>query len=203
MFVTDIPASSSSCLGLADKFIQQGCLQNLEPLLYYPTWTTDGGRGALSNNILASRPNHPFWKLMTDSLIRYNWNYIFPYVTISFASGQWYHTAIWEQYHAALPRLGNVDPAQENRLYRIIMDDRPGTEPWIYFTHERGGTWVNWDNAFWLWIGEHLILLGLAIFSLICLVLWIVIRCMRAGGKPRKKGYAPLNRREDDDVELQ
>jgi hypothetical protein len=41
------------------------------------------------------------------------------------------------------------------------MDDRPGTDPWIFFTQARGGTWRNWDNAMFLWVGDHLILVAL------------------------------------------
>jgi len=184
----------------------QGCLENLTPLLHYPTWTTDGGRGALSNNILASAPQHPFWIFLTDSLIPYNWNYFFPYVTISYASGQWFETAIWEAYHAMLqkPRLrgskdhkefqGHLQSAaadggeggeeeeeqeEEKRLYRIIMDDRPGTDPWIYFTQQRGGTWVNWDNALFLWIGDHLILIAVGVCVLLGAVWWGVRTSVR------------------------
>lgn len=118
---------------------------------------------------MASVPNHPFWKLLTDSLIPYNYNYFFPYVTISYASGQWFETAIWQKYHSQHP---------EERLHRIMMDDRPGTQPWIYFTQERGGTWKNWDNAFFLWIGDHLALLALVVVSGLALLWWSVRRCL-------------------------
>jgi hypothetical protein len=185
---------------------EQGCVENLTPLLYYPTWVTDGARGALSNNIIASTPQHPFWILLTDSLIPYNWNYFFPYVTISYASGQWFETAIWETYHAMIqkPRWrGGARPGQGQAggakaeeqeqeedelkpLHRIIIDDRPGTEPWIFFTHRRGGTWTNWDNAFFLWIGDHLILLGTSVIALVGVTFWGVRACVRRG---RGKGY--------------
>lgn len=142
--------------------LDNGCLENLEALLYYPAWTTDGGRGALSNNILGGRPGHPFWTLLTESLIPYNYNYLFPYITISYASGQWFETAIWQNYHKALPKV-NKGIGHDERLIRIMMDDRPGTEPWIYFTQERGGSWVNWDNMMFLWIGDHLVFLAVSI----------------------------------------
>jgi mannosyltransferase OCH1-like enzyme len=64
-------------------------------LTHLPAFTTDGGRGALSNNILGSVPEHPFWVLITESLMKYDWNYVFPYITISYASGQWFETAVW------------------------------------------------------------------------------------------------------------
>lgn len=186
----------------------QGCLENLTPLLYYPTWTTDGARGALSNNILASTPQHPFWILLTDSLIPYNWNYFFPYVTVSYASGQWFETAIWETYHASLrkPRLrgskdhkefqghgeGEQEPEEEQRLYRIMMDSRPGTEPWIYFTHVRGETWENWDNAFFMWIGDHLILLGMGVCALLGLLGYGARSCVRRA-RVKKMGYTRVH----------
>jgi len=175
--------------------LDNGCLENLEPLLYYPSWTTDGGRGALSNNILGAAPNHPFWILLTDSLIPYNYNYFFPYITISYASGQWFETSIWQRYHAALPPPSS---GEENRLYRIMMDDRPGTEPWIFFNQMRGGSWVNWDNRMFLWIGDHLILLGLVVVGAVGLVGW---GCMRICGRGRgKKGYSRLDKNEDRSV---
>jgi mannosyltransferase OCH1-like enzyme len=74
---------------------QKGCLTSFTPLTHLPAFTTDGGRGALSNNILGSVPEHPFWVLITESLRSYDWNYVFPYITISYASGQWFETAIW------------------------------------------------------------------------------------------------------------
>jgi mannosyltransferase OCH1-like enzyme len=153
----------------------QGCLENLTPLLYYPAWITDGGRGALSNNILGSQPNHPFWILLTDSLNTYDYNYIFPYVTISYASGQWLETAIWQEYHSSA--------APQNQLYRVIMDDRPGADSWIFFTQARGGTWQNWDNAMFLWAGDHLILLALVSVCGPGLVCW---RCQSPRSKRRQ-----------------
>jgi inositol phosphorylceramide mannosyltransferase catalytic subunit len=168
---------------------------------------------------MAAEPQHPFWILLTDSLIPYNWNYFFPYMTISYASGQWFETAIWETYHAMLqkPRSrggvgrkqggaqgrnggGEQQDAQEGqgeqgepenrerRLHRIMMDDRPGTDPWIYFTQKRGGTWKNWDNAMFLWIGDHLILLGLGICSLVGATVWGIRSCVRRKGF-KKDGY--------------
>ncbi len=110
----------SSACPTTDNSSSQGCLQSLEPLLYLPTWTTDGGRGALSNNILGSVPATAFWRLLTDSLIRYNYNYLFPYITISYASGQWFETAIWQTYHAGSAH-GDNPLADSNRpLHRYV-----------------------------------------------------------------------------------
>lgn len=166
-------------------------MANLEPLLYYPVWITDGHKGALSNNILAARPNHPFWTYLTQSLRPYNYNYFFPYVTISYASGQWFETDVWQKYHAMLPspeKAGGYD----SRLFRLIMDIEEA-DTWLYFTQVRGGTWRNWDNKLFLLIGEHLVLFILTILTLIGLAGWLIVRIVRRLTRRGAAGYRRLD----------
>ncbi|KAK3997538.1 nucleotide-diphospho-sugar transferase [Cladorrhinum sp. PSN332] len=169
--------------------LDNGCKTALDPLLYYPVWVIDGGRGALSNNIIAAKPNHPFWAHITMSLMPYDWNYFFPYITISLASGQWFETAVWEKYHSLLPAPSD-NPEVEHRLYRLIMDDRPEADDWLFFTQERGGTWINWDNRMFLALGEHLFLFFSTLFGGLALIFWCGTRCVR---KYRSGGYSRLN----------
>lgn len=115
---------------------------------------------------------------MTLSLIPWNMNWIFPYVTISYASGQWFETAIWEQYHSLLPRV-DENPELEHRLYRLMMDDREEADPWVFFTQARGGTWVNWDNRLFLLIGDHLLLFAVTAVSSVSLAIWVLLRIYR------------------------
>ncbi|XP_044715074.1 glycosyltransferase sugar-binding containing DXD motif domain-containing protein [Hirsutella rhossiliensis] len=129
--------------------LDNGCRANLEPLLYYPAWVTDGGHGTLSNNIIGAEPEHPFWILVTDSLVSWAGDFVLPYITISYATGQWYETEMWQIYHAQKPPR-NPD------LVRVMMDARPTGAPWLFFTAGRGGTWDNWDNRVFGWIGNHL-----------------------------------------------
>lgn len=162
-------------------------MTNLDALLYYPMWITDPGRGALSNNVLASRPHHPFWAVLTQSLRPWAINYIFPYMTISYASGQWFVSAIWDQYHAMLPAPGDSG-GHDHRLHRLLMDDRDGLDHWVYFTQERGGTWKNWDNYMFLWIGDHLLLFFVCLLGAPSLVTWLGLRVTRR----YRGGYARL-----------
>ncbi|KAK3326623.1 nucleotide-diphospho-sugar transferase [Apodospora peruviana] len=171
--------------------LDNGCKGDLTPLLYYPLWITDGGRGALSNNILAAQPNHPYWARLTMSLIPYDYNWFFPYATISYASGQWFETAIWEEYHSLLPKP-EENPNIEHRLYRLMMDDRPEADEWVFFTQERGGTWVNWDNRMFLWIGDHLFLFFLMIVGAVSGTAWLSLKAMR---RYRQGGYTRLSNR--------
>jgi inositol phosphorylceramide mannosyltransferase catalytic subunit len=84
-----------------------------------------------------------------------------------------------------------------------MMDDRPGTEPWIFFSQERGGSWKNWDNVLFLWIGDHLVLLALCVCGLIGLVWWAGMRCLRGRSVRRhiKGCVLPVDgQKKDDDV---
>ena len=170
--------------------VSQGCLEDLTPLLYYPTWVTDGGQGALSNNILGAEPDHPFWHFLTDSLKTYAWNYPFPYMTVHYGSGQWYETAVWEEYHRQLSKNG-TQALEKGQLHRVMMDTRPGAAPWVFFTQARGGTWDRWDKQMFDWIGDHVLLVafgaGVAILLSIscCTCIWWKIR--------RNQGYSLLS----------
>jgi mannosyltransferase OCH1-like enzyme len=110
--------------------------------------------------------------------VRYNWNYFFPYVTISYATGQWFETEIWEAYHRSLPHMDVGSP--ERRLYRILMDDRPAMDHWVFWSQGRGGTWNNDDNRMFLWIGDHLIIFAMGLTALMGSLLLYALRCIRS-----------------------
>lgn len=78
----------------------------------------------------------------------------------------------------------------DERLVRVMMDDRfelEGVDPWIFFTQERGGSWVNWDNRLFLWVGDHLLLITMGGIVNVAVLVWAVRRCM-GGSKGMKKG---------------
>ncbi|PNY26086.1 Mannosyl phosphorylinositol ceramide synthase SUR1 [Tolypocladium capitatum] len=169
--------------------LDNGCRTSLEPLLYYPSWVTDGGHGALSNNIIASEPEHPYWIIMTESIVPWAGNFILPYVTISYATGQWYVTKTWEQYHASKPR--SAPP-----LLRVMMDLRPTGAKWVFFTAGRGGTWENWDNRLFGWIGAHLFratLLGLVAMGAVVGAAFATGRAVVTRRRRMRKGYRVLD----------
>ncbi|CAG8951139.1 hypothetical protein HYFRA_00006537 [Hymenoscyphus fraxineus] len=175
--------------------LDNGCNANLNPTLYYPAFLMDGGRGVLNNNILGAAPNHPFWELLTDSLISYNYDYLFPFITVSWASGQWFETSVWEQYHSLVRRIAKGEKGvseavteyqkkndiKDMKLFLMGMDERDGRyEEWVFFSEGRGGTWVQWDLAMFVWLGGH----WKALIFLVCMAIGgIVLRCVRFWGK--------------------
>lgn len=122
-------------------------------------------------------------------------------MTISYASGQWFETAVWEQYHALLPAPDKT-PGQDNRLHRLMMDDRVEiADAWVFFTQARGGTWVNWDNRMFLWIGDHPLIIIFGVLALVGAATWCCLRVARRG--KRTRGYARLVKPAVDDGEME
>nr|POE52182.1 mannosyl phosphorylinositol ceramide synthase sur1 [Quercus suber] len=80
-----------------------------------------------------------------------------------YATGQWFLTKMWEEYH------GQLSP-QTTVLTRVMMDGRPEGAPWVFFNHSRGGTWDNWDNRMFGWIGQNLILFTLLLTATLAAV---------------------------------
>ena len=155
--------------------------------------------GTLSNNILASAPGHPFYKHVTSSLIPWSWNYIIPFVTVHYGSGQWFIGAMWDEYHEAL-HDEHSDVFRKEPLTRVMMDgrEREGPGRWVFFNVGRGGTWDAWDHKFFMWFGneliplvvEHLLLVVLVAGFLIGATTWC---CMR---RRKAKGYSAVKTEE-------
>ncbi|KAK7910633.1 glycosyltransferase family 32 protein [Apiospora marii] len=175
--------------------LDNGCAADLTPLTYYPAFTTDGGHGALSNNIMGGAPEHPYFRMLTEQLVPWNWNWLLPYVIISYSSGQWFVTAMWEKYHRLLnPDNGSIMPFDGNAfapLHHVLMDMRPGADPWVFFTQVHGGTWTNWDSAMFSFIGDHILLIIFGVLALVGAAVWSCMWCVRrvrSRSKPAK-GY--------------
>ncbi|TLS31571.1 hypothetical protein PpBr36_02740 [Pyricularia pennisetigena] len=183
--------------------LDNGCAASLDALTYYPAFTTDGGHGALSNNIMGGQPGHPFFHLLTENLPAWDWNWLLPYVIISYCSGQWFVTAMWERYHQLLQLTpgsggGSVSGLESlgrgwRPLHHVLMDMREGADPWVYFTQVRGGTWSNWDSDIFPWIGDHIPEIAGAVALTSGLVAWFCVWMVRRRRtRDRGKGYLPL-----------
>lgn len=191
--------------------MDNGCEESLDALRYMPAFTTDGGLGALSNNIIGAQPGHPWLVMMTESLLAYKWNWFLPYAIVMYNSGQWYLTEIWEKYHARLRADGTLrgfpGAAKWAPLHRVLMDGRPGADRWVFFNNKgHGGTWGAGDDWLWAWIGDHWVefvaeLAAAIFFSVLACV--CCVRCVRRR-RIGRKGYKQVAAAGDEDVvELQ
>jgi len=64
----------------------------------------------------------------------------------------------------------------EGKWYRVLMDSRPGTPEWVFWSQGRGGSWLNWDNGVFVWVGDHLVLLGMGIIGVVGMGFWGAVR---------------------------
>lgn len=86
--------------------------------------------------------------MVTGNIKSYARNYFLPHITVSYATGQWFETAMWEKYHAEMPE--HADP-----LVRVRLDRHPDVPMLVdLWTTGRGSTWHEWDNDMFLWIGQ-------------------------------------------------
>ncbi len=143
---------------------------------------------------MGGQPAHPFYHLLTDNLESYNWNYPFPYLAITYASGQWFVTAMWEKYHYLLRSDGTFRDYIElgagfKPLDRILMSDRPEAQPSVFFSQTMGGTWRNWDNRFFEWLGDHTLLIAI---SITVPILLLFRRCCLYAKNSKKLGYRSM-----------
>ncbi|EED20773.1 mannosyl phosphorylinositol ceramide synthase CSH1, putative [Talaromyces stipitatus ATCC 10500] len=149
--------------------MDNGCLESLEPLRYYPAFVTDGIEGPLFINILGAVPHHPFYEYLTNNLWTYNlFYYPLPYLTISYNSGRWFFTSMWEKYHDRVNWMNwnlihsagegadqiHASKINENQLYRVVMESRRGAEPWVFWNEGAGLTWQDWDYSMFSSIGQ-------------------------------------------------
>ncbi|KAJ4288247.1 hypothetical protein N0V88_007437 [Collariella sp. IMI 366227] len=89
-------------------------------------------------------PPPPLYHHLTLALLRYDWHWPLPFVRIMYASGQWFITAVWEEYHALLPRSdgkrfakGATAAEHGYLMTRVLMDGREGADEWT-FSRMRG-----------------------------------------------------------------
>jgi inositol phosphorylceramide mannosyltransferase catalytic subunit len=117
-------------------------------------------------------------------------------------SGQWYLTAVWEQYHRLLSTDGKLPGVKGTwaPLHRILMDGRPGADPWIFFNHGgHGGTWGAGDDWFWAWVGVHWIEFVAEVSGAIVFVCLACVCCVRFySRRKRAKGYKAVSREDVD-----
>ena len=137
----------------------------------------------LTNHIMAAVPHHPYFCRLIDSLDRYNYNWILPYLTIMNSAGPHFVSMVWSEYlHLSPP------PKRANEVRIIAQEEYVGNE-WSFFTKATGGTWHHFDTALFRWIGHHIVLfVAVALFNLcaaVSAIWWAAWRIL-----VRKKGSA-------------
>jgi mannosyltransferase OCH1-like enzyme len=146
----------------------------LTPLLTFPAVACRTAPTGISNDILFSTPQHPFFTLVLNRLHTYNRNLLLPYITIMYTTGPLFFSAVWIEYLRGSARGGG--PLE--RL-RVLSKGPVRGDSYGFFKNIQGGSWHGKDLELINWMGKHVIivtLLGFAIGISVVLVLWVMLR---------------------------
>ncbi|RKF62994.1 Mannosyl phosphorylinositol ceramide synthase CSH1 [Erysiphe neolycopersici] len=164
--------------------LDDGCNRRLDPLLFYPAWLRRTVPTGISNDVMGSMPNHPFFLKTIQSLKAYQHYWGTPYISVMYSTGPLYLSVLWKEY------MRDVHPAEEQ--VRILMpSDYQGFEQ-SFFNISKGNSWHGKDARTIFWMGRHWMLLTIVGFVVAIMfggALWILWNSciMRNGRKNRWK----------------
>ena len=135
----------------------------IEPLLAYDAIIPETKPIGYSNDMMISRPGHPFFALLTKKLQTYDRNYIFPYLTVFLATGPMFLSQVFKSYDMQVPVY--VLPLE-------LYSDGPKK----LFKHIQGSTWHGWDAELikFIWTVK------LYLFAFLILMLIVFIKRRRS-----------------------
>jgi mannosyltransferase OCH1-like enzyme len=142
--------------------LDDSCARNLDPLLTVPAFVRKTLPTGISNDIMGSVPNHPFFTKAISMLKRYQRNWLIPYITIMFSTGPLYLSVVWKQYI----RWGNPPSG----IVRILMPDDYKNSSNAFFKITKGSSWHKDDAAVLLLMAKHI-----PITIILCILLAILI----------------------------
>jgi inositol phosphorylceramide mannosyltransferase catalytic subunit len=160
--------------------LDDGCARPLDPLLTVPAFVRKTDPTGISNDVMGSVPNHPFFAKAISMLQRCQRNWFVPYITIMISTGPLYLSIVWQQYI----RWGNPPSG----VVRILMPEDYKESPNAFFKITKGSSWHNDDAAVLLLMNRHIpttvILCHLFAFSVIyCEYLLVCLINRKYGSK--------------------
>ncbi|KAK9240060.1 nucleotide-diphospho-sugar transferase [Lipomyces kononenkoae] len=148
--------------------LDEGCQSRLDPLLTYPAWVRQADPTGVSNSVMGSTPNHPFFLRVMLELKNHNTNWHVPYITVMYATGPLFLSIVWKQYK----RWADSDAEQ----VWILMPPEPGA---AYFNDLHGSSWHEDDAKYIAYLGVHWLfftVLGFLLAAVVGLVSYLVVR---------------------------
>lgn len=145
--------------------LDDGCKRKLDPLLTVPAFVRKTAPTGISNDVMGSVPNHPFFLKVIQDLEKYQRNWLVPYITIMMSTGPLFLSIMWKQYKRwGVPEAGKV---------RILLPQNYKGTTSSYFAIVRGSSWHMGDANFIKSLGDHLVLAVIGGFLLGLLILFV------------------------------
>lgn len=143
--------------------LDDGCERRLDPLLTVPAFVRKTIPTGISNDVMGSVPNHPFFLKAMESLHKYQRNWLVPYITIMISTGPLFLSVIWKQYKRwGIPEAGKV---------RVLMPQNYKGYQYSFFAIAPGSSWHMSDANFIKSLANHLVL---AVIGGFCIALAIL-----------------------------
>ncbi|KAH3675665.1 hypothetical protein WICMUC_002582 [Wickerhamomyces mucosus] len=153
------------------------CERKLDPLLTFPAFARKTIPTGISNDVMGSAPQHPFFLKTIKSLQNYDFNYLVPYITIMYSTGPLFLSVIWKQY-----RRWKLIPS--NEILKIMFPEDYKKHTGAFFSILPGSSWHLGDAKFIKSLGDHLILAvfgGFLIAGIILYLEYSLYRCLING----------------------
>lgn len=144
--------------------LDDGCEKRLDPLLTVPAFARKTSPTGISNDVLGSVPQHPFFLKLRDSLHRYDRNWLVPYITIMASTGPLFVSMVWKQYK----RWG----VPENGVVRVLQPADYKMHTYSFFSISRGSSWHLDDAKFVKSLANHILACVVAGFVFAFFVLY-------------------------------
>lgn len=143
--------------------LDDGCERRLDPLLTVPAFVRKTIPTGISNDVMGSVPNHPFFLKAMESLHKYQRNWLVPYITIMISTGPLFLSVVWKQYKRwGIPEAGKV---------RVLMPENYKGYQYSFFAIAPGSSWHMSDANFIKSLANHLVL---AVIGGFCIALAIL-----------------------------
>lgn len=144
--------------------LDDGCEKRLDPLLTVPAFARKTSPTGISNDVLGSVPQHPFFLKLRDSLAKYDRNWLVPYITIMASTGPLFVSMVWKQYK----RWG----VPENGVVRVLQPADYKMHTYSFFSISRGSSWHLDDAKFVKSLANHILACVVAGFVFAFFVLY-------------------------------
>lgn len=132
-----------------------GCRRPLDPLLDFPALMPRTWPYGVSNDLMASAPQHPFIIKVALGLQDHNENYLSKYLTVFFTTGPMFLSAILKRW-LWIQQQGYMDPLSTAHGVAILPSMMYDTTDYSFFAHYRGSSWHGNDVAVTRFMYRHL-----------------------------------------------
>lgn len=131
-----------------------GCRRPLDPLLDFAAVLPKTWPYGVSNDVMASTPQHPFVMKTALSLQDHNHHYLSKYITVFFTTGPMFLSAILARW-IRMEQDGSLSAPMVSKI-AILPSMMYGSTAYSFFAHYRGSSWHGNDAAVVRFMYRHL-----------------------------------------------